>query len=299
MRRLRALVAAIQNNDEQQIEDAVLRLSQSKRWLAPLALAVGGVVLLFDALRLLITHWRLTLVQILPAMWIWLAMFDLKLHVLHGRTFHVLRGPILIPIIAGVTAITIAAFFLNAVFALAVAERPAREVRPVIHQARGHLRMIVISGTVVGVLLGFATTVVPRWGHPWFAIVLSLVVGVMMLAYVAVPARMIGVPPPRRSRRDKLTTSALGGAIGATICTPPYVMGRIGILMLGTRSLFIPGIVLLSLGATLQAGATGAAQAIKVSVRLAMTGEQSYVPGDEPDAKAIDADATLHRTRRN
>ena len=300
MRRIRALVRAIQENDEQQIEEAVLRVSRSRRWLAPLALGVGGVVLLFDAVRLLITNWRLTLVQILPAIWIWLAMFDLKLHILHGRTLHVLRGPILIPIIFAITVITVAAFFLNAVFALAVAEGGAREVRPAVRQARRHLRAIVISGTVVGLLLGFATMIVTRWGKHWFAITLSLVVGVMALAYVTVPARMIGVPVPRRSRRDKVTTSALGGAIGATICAPPYVLGRVGILMLGTRSLFIPGIVLLSLGATLQAGATGAVQAIKVSVRLAVAGDsRSYVPDDDQGAEVIDAEATLPRTRRN
>jgi len=41
-------------------------------------------VTLFNGLRLLVTNWRLTLVEILPAMWIWMAMFDLKGHVLHA-----------------------------------------------------------------------------------------------------------------------------------------------------------------------------------------------------------------------
>jgi hypothetical protein len=31
---------------------------------------------------LLLTNWRLTLVQVLPTMWVWLAMCDLKAHVL-------------------------------------------------------------------------------------------------------------------------------------------------------------------------------------------------------------------------
>ena len=52
-------------------------------------------------------------------MWIWLAMFDLKVHVLHGKSFHVLRGPILIPPVLGVIALTMVRFFLNAVFAFA------------------------------------------------------------------------------------------------------------------------------------------------------------------------------------
>ena len=134
---------AIQDNDEAKIEEAILRLSESRRVFAPLAFAVGAFVMLFNGLRLLVTNWRLTLVQILPAMWIWLAMFDLKAHVLHGKSFTVLRGPVLIPIGLLIIAITVASFFLNAVFAFAVS-RPGRpEVRPAVAQAREHLKTIM------------------------------------------------------------------------------------------------------------------------------------------------------------
>jgi len=61
--------------------------------LAPLAFAVGAFTLLFDGLKLLLSNWRLTLVQIHPAIWIWAAMLDLKEHVLHEASFEVLRGP--------------------------------------------------------------------------------------------------------------------------------------------------------------------------------------------------------------
>lgn len=265
--RVGSLVRAIEENDEARIEQAVLRLSRSKRVFAPLALGVGAFVLLFNALRLMVLHWRLLLVQILPAMWIWLAMFDLKVHVLHGRSFHVLRGPILIPIWVAIVALTVASFVLNAVFAFAVAEPHDPQLRPAFARARRHLASIVGAGIVVGAALAFATTVVTRWGHPWFAISLGIVVGVMMLCYVAVPARVLGVKPAQ-SKRDKLTTSAVGGVIGATVCTPPYLLGRIGLLMLGSKALLIPGIFLLAVGVTLQAGATGAVRAIKVSAKL-------------------------------
>jgi hypothetical protein len=265
--RVRSLVTAIQDNDEAKIEAAVLRLSRSHRVLAPLAFAVSALVLLFDGLRLLLSNWRLTLVTVLPAMWIWLAMFDLKAHALHGRTFNVIRGPILIPICLAIIAITMASFFLNAVFAFAIAKPGRPEVRPGVEEARRHRTPILVSGGIVGALLAFSTMIVTRWGRPWFGIVLSIVVGLMMLCYVAVPARLIG-GKPRQSRRDKLTTSAVGGAIGATVCTPPYLLGRVGLLMLGSKILFIPGIFVFAIGVTLQAGATGAVRAIKLSVSL-------------------------------
>lgn len=267
--RIRALIRAIEDNDEARIQEAVLRLSRSRRVFAPLALAVGAFALLFDGLRLLVSNWRLTLVQALPAMWIWLAMFDLKLHVLHGKSFHVLRGPILIPIGLVIITVTVTSFVLNAVFAFAIAVPGVPEIRPAFAKARSHWVPIVSSGAVMGVALALATTVVTRWGHPWFALALGIVAGVMMACYVAVPARLIG-GKPAQSRRDKLATTAVGGALGATICTPPYLLGRLGLLMLGSKVLLIPGIVVLAVGVTLQAGATGAVRAIKMSASLAL-----------------------------
>jgi uncharacterized membrane protein len=265
--RIGALVRAIEDSDQARIEEAVLRLSRSRRAFAPLAFAISAFVLLFDGLRLLVSNWRLTLVQLLPAVWIWVAMADLKAHVLHGNSFNVLRGPVLIPIILVIVALTIASFFLNAVFAFAIS-RPGRpEVRPAIAQARRHLTAILVSGAVVGLLLALSTTVVTRWGRPWFTLALGIVVGVMMVCYVAVPARLIGVKP-NQSRRDKLVTTAVGSAVGVTVCAPPYVLGRLGLLMLGTKLLLIPGIVFIALGVTLQAGATGAVRAIKMSASL-------------------------------
>ena len=268
--RIGMLVRAIQDNDEARIAEAVLRLSESRRVFAPLGFAVGAFVMLFNGLRLLVTNWRLTLVQILPAMWIWLAMLDLKAHVLHDKSFNVVRGPILILPVLVIIAMTVASFFLNAVFAFAVSQAGRPEVRPAVAQARQHLTTIVAWGAVVGAMLAFSTLIVTRWGRPWFTISLGIVVGVMMVAYVAVPSRLIGAKPPKQSKRDKLAATAVGGALSVTVCTPPYLLGRVGILMLGSSGviILIAGVLLLALGVTLQAGATGAVKAIKMSATL-------------------------------
>jgi hypothetical protein len=47
------------------------------------------------------------------------------------------------------------------------------------------------------------------------------------------------------------------------------VIGRLGILALGSSVLFPLGVVLLIVGLVLQAGATGAVKAIKMSAKLA------------------------------
>jgi hypothetical protein len=111
------------------------------------------------------------------------------------------------------------------------------------------------------------------------------VLGIMMVCYVAVPARLIGVKTTR-SRRDKVTAAAVGGALGAVVCAPPYLLGRVGILMLGSPTLFILGIILLCVGGVLEAGAEGAVKAVKVSAKL-VTGH----PSDDEEVPEAASDA--------
>jgi len=271
-----ALIRTLRDGNDAMVEAAVVQLSRRRRVLAPLALAVGAVAMLFHGLRLLLFNWRLTLVQVLPAMWIWASMLDLKVHVLHGAAFREWRGPVLIAVLAGIVVITMASFFLNAVFAFAIARPGPPQIRPAFARARSHAGVVLCWGTGVGLLLGFSTVVVVRWGLWWFALSLSIVLGIMMVCYVAVPARLIGVKTTR-SRRDKVTAAAVGGALGAVVCTPPYLLGRVGILLLGSHTLFFLGIILLAVGGVLEAGTEGAVKAVKVSAKL-VTGHR---PDDE------------------
>ena len=258
----------MRDSDREVVDEMILRLSRSRPWLAPLALAVGAFAMLFDGVKLLFTNWRLTLIQVLPAMWIWAAMYDLKLHVLHGKSFQVLTGPtVVIPLVLVVALVTGASFYLNAVFAFAIIAPGRPRIRPAFTQARSHLAIVLSSGLIVGFLLGLATVVVTRWGVFWFGLSLSVVVGVMMVCYVAVPARLIGVKPTQ-SKRDKMTASVVGGAIGAVICTPPYALGRIGLVLLGSHDLFALGVILFTIGITVQAGATGAVKTVKMTAKL-------------------------------
>ncbi len=264
------LVTAIRTGDDAMVERSVLALSQRSRWLAPLALLVGAFAMLFQGVRLLFSNWRLTLVQILPAMWIWAAMLDLKAHALHGKEFHLLRGPLLWLVLLVIAALTAGSFFLNGVFAFAISKPGAPQIRPAFTEARQHLRTILAWGVLVGLALGFATMVVDRWGKVWFSITLSAVVAVMMVAYVAVPARLIGVKT-ERSRRDKLTASAVGGAVGAAVCAPPFALGRFALLLLGSHTFRYLAVLMLVIAVVLQTGATSSVKAIKMSAKLTVS----------------------------
>jgi hypothetical protein len=264
---VRRFAQAVRESDLATADEVILRLSRSRRWLAPLAVCVGAFAMLFVGLKLLFTNWRLTLIQLLPAMWIWTAMFDLKIHILHGRTFHVLTGPVVIPLVLGVAVITAASFYLNAVFAYAIAGHGPPSIRPAFTRAWSRRAGILVPGFAVGVLLGLSTVVVVRWGRFWFGLCLGIVIAIMMVCYVAVPARLIGMKTSY-PKRDKLAASAVGGIVGAVVCTPPYLLGRLGLIMLGSHALFIPGVIVFSTGLTLQAGATSAVKTVQMSASL-------------------------------
>jgi len=282
------LVDAIRHGDDETVEAAVLALSRRSRWLAPLALMVGGFAMLFQGVRTLFINWRLTVIQILPAMWIWVVMLDLKAHVLHGREFHVFKNPlVLIPLILVIAAVTAASFYLNAVFAFAIARTGPPEIRPAFALARTHRRPILVWGFGVGVLVGFSAMVVDRWGQFWFALSLGIMAGVLMFAYVAVPSRLLGLQV-NQSRRDKISAAAVGGAVGAVICSPPYVLGRIAILMIGSHTLRSLAVLLLVVAVVLQTGATSAVKAVKMSAKIVAGSTPDKVDPEVPTGQPAD-----------
>jgi hypothetical protein len=163
------------------------------------------------------------------------------------------------------------------VFAFAISTPGPPLIRPGFREARSHLAVILAWGFAVGICLGLATIIVTRWGRWWFTISLSIVIAVMMIAYVAVPARLIGVKSTG-SRRDKLAAGVVGGTLGAVVCTPGYLLGRVALVMFGSRALLIPGIIVFAAGLTLQAGTTSAVKAVQMSAKLT-AGRQKTVGG--------------------
>ena len=252
--------------------------------------------MLFQGVKLLVTNWRLTLVQVLPAMWIWAAMLDLKAHVLYrGHEFHPIYGPLLIPIVLTIAAITAASFFLNAVFAFAISRPGQPQIRPAFAQALSHRKTVLAWGFGIGIALGVSTTVTNRWGVRWFGLCLRIVVAVMMVS--TWPCRPAYIGHLQYSRRDQLTASAVGGAIGAVVCSPPYVLGRGGPGHVGIHTLRVVAVLLLVIAVVVQTGATSAVKAIKLSARLVVAhggGEE----GEEEGAGEAGSPSPSGRRRR-
>ena len=71
------------------------------------------------------------------------------------------------------------------------------------------------------------------------------------------------------------------------VCTPPFTLGRVAILLLGSHRFFYLAIVMLAVAVVLQTGATSAVKAVKMSAKI-VAGSSP----EEADAEVFGAAAT-------
>ena len=126
---------------------------------------------------------------------------------------------------------TIAAVFLNVVFAFAVVRQGPPSISEALRAARKRSVSILAVGASVGLILALSVTVGVRFSRPWSTLALGAAVGLLMIVHLSLPARLLRVDT-RRSGRDRLAASALGALLSAVVSAPFYVLSRLGVLML-------------------------------------------------------------------
>jgi hypothetical protein len=270
--RLVQYARVVADADASEIESAAQKFAESRRYLAPVAWATGAIVLVIRGIKLLILNWRLTLIQLIPALWVWLVMWDLKAHALRGDAFREITvgGMVLLGVLAVV--LSIAAFWCNTVFGFAIDNKVPR-IAPAARQANAHLGMVVAAGLAVGLLLALAAIVVPRIGLTWlYVAALGGVLSVMLISFVAIPARIIGTKRQKLPPRQAVGSWATGGALSAVAMTPGFLLDRIGLILLAQPGWDILGLVMLSAGTALYAAGMSSVRAVKLSMKLVTSG---------------------------
>jgi hypothetical protein len=266
--RLVDLARAVADARPDEIESTAHRLGGSRRYLAPVAWAAGALVLLVRGVKLLLLNWRLTLVELVPAIWVWLVLWDLKRHGLRGDAFRevTVRGVILLTVIT--VAASTAAFFCNTVFAFAVTQ-PEPRIAPAVRQAKRYLAHIVAAGGVLGVIIALGAVLIPRIDSLGLYLIASIALySLLLITFVAVPARILGVKKKRRAPKEAIGTWTLGGALSAVAMTPGFLLDRVGLILLGLPHFHVLGFVLLSVGTALYAAGMTSVKAVKLSMKL-------------------------------
>jgi len=267
--RLMSFARAVADADPVEIESTARRLGESRTYLAPVAWAAGAIVLLIRGIKLLFLNWRLSLIELVPAVWLWLVLWDLKQHTLRGEAFRQITagGTLLLFVLCA--AVSIASFWCNTVFAFAISDPPPPRIAPAARKAKPHLARIVRAGILMGAILAIGAGVVPRLDATWlYLIAIGGLYALMLISFVAVPARILGVKKSKLPPRQAIGSWTIGGALSAVAMTPGFVLDRLGLIMLGIPQLRIPGFLLLSIGTALYAAGMSSVKAVKLSMKF-------------------------------
>jgi hypothetical protein len=266
--RLVAAARAVADADPAEIESTARQLGESRRYLAPVAWAAGAIVLLIRGIKLLLLNWRLTLIELVPAAWVWIVMWDLKQHALRGDAFRQITTREVVALVVLTSAASVAAFWCNTVFAFAITH-PKPRIAPAMRQATACLTRIVVAGLAMGVILALAAVTLPRIDSDLlYLIAIVALYALMLISFVAVPARILGVKKHKEGPKATFGRWTVGGALSAVAMTPGFLLDRLGLILLGIPGFHVAGLVLLSIGTALYAAGMSSVKAVKLSMKL-------------------------------
>ncbi len=269
-------VAAVRSTDPARVEAAAKELGSRRRWLAPLAYAAGTVAVVFDGVLLLARNWRLVLLQVVPAAWIWAMTWNLKNHALSKPS---ISPTISVLLAVGVLVGAQVAYWCNATFAYTMVQGATTNIRAAFREARPHWRLVGGLALLTGGLQAGIWLLVPHLHTRWLSIAMLVMFVAQVYLFIAIPSWLLGV---RKSgtRKERTTQSLTTGVLSGVASTPGFLLNRIGLLLMGTGSLFFLGVAVVSIGAVLHVTASSSVRVVKMSVRLR---------GSEGETAAVEA----------
>ena len=219
----------MRSTDPASVESALKDLGGRRRWLAPLVYAAGTVAVVFDGVLLLLRNWRLTLLQLFPAVWISVMTWNMKNHLLSKPTF---STSVVIAVAVGVLLAAQVAYWCNATFAYTMAQDDDR------HQGRVRRGSTSLApdrrpGAADRRPAGrdLAADAAPARragsGSPYFVMFV-----VQVYLFIAIPCWLLGVRKTG-SRRERTTQSVTTGVLSGVAAMPGFLLNRIGWLLLG------------------------------------------------------------------
>ena len=237
-------------------------MGRRRRWLAPLAYTAATIAVVFDGVLILLRNWRLLLLQLVPAAWIWVMSRELRAHVFAG---HELPTTGTGAVAAGAIVLAQISYWCNATFAFTVASGAGTGIADAFRQARRRWRLV--AG--VALLTGGAQAAVWLWlDGAWLTVGLLTMLVVQIYMFVAVPAWVVGAPRRDQSRHERIMQSLTTGVLSGVAFNPGFLLNRISLLILGIPTIGIIGFALLAVSAVLEVTALSSVRVVKMSIRL-------------------------------
>jgi hypothetical protein len=273
-------VQAVRSTDPSTVESALKDLGGRRRWLAPLVYAAGTVAVVFDGVLLLLRNWRLTLLQVTPAVWIWVMSWNLKHHFAEKPT---ISTSVALGLAVAVLVAAQVAYWCNATFAFAIAQAGTSDIRAAFRESRHHARLIGGLALLTGGIQAGIWLLMPHLNTRWLWLALLLMFVVQIYLFVAIPCWLLGVRKTG-SRRERTTQTATTSVLSGIAAMPGFLLNRVGLLLIASGPLGpVVGGALVAIGAVLHVTASSSVRVVKLSLRLRPATEQppGLAPADE------------------
>ena len=257
-------IAAVRATDPERVRELAAQFGGRSRWLTPLAYGAGTLAIVFDGVLLLLHEWRLILLQVVSAAWLWAAAWNLRSHILDSKNPPVTNATL---IAVAAILVTQVAYWCNATFAFTLnQDRPIR-IRPAFAAARVYWRQISGVALAVGALQAGTWLILPGVGMSWFWLAAAIIYALQLYMFVALPMWLLRVRKTG-TRRDRTIRSLTTGVLSGIAAIPGFLLNRIGLLLMGIGPLWWVGLVIFSISIVVHVAASSSTRVVKMSVRL-------------------------------
>lgn len=215
---------------------------------------------------MLLTNWRLILLEIPPAIWIGAIVWDWRAHAsgqVRLREFH---GWALVGIASVVVAANAVAYWCNTVIAFALQDWDDPSIGRAWRRAWRRRRVLWMLIVGVGLLHASVMMSAAGAGRGWYAAAFGVVAVVQMYALGAVPSAVAGLPKRTGSFGDHLGRIVTSGIVVAIAMTPGLLLTRFGMALVDWR-LVIVAIPMFVVGTVLQIAGTSSTHAVALATR--------------------------------
>lgn len=244
-----------------------------------LNLVTGTLLAMLQGALLLLANWRLILLELVPAVWLSVVLWDLRYHTVAGHSLVVPTGGLALVGCLVIFAATTTSYWCNVAFAFAAID-DGNNVRSAMRKASGHLRQIVPTALVVSLFHSWAAFRGARISIGAFGVGLAVVVAVNMYLYTALPASIVGLTRERTTMRGKVERTVVAGTVSAVASAPGFLLSRLGQLMVALPATRPVGIVVLAAAVLLQVAGVSSSRAVAFSSTLLQP------PTEVPDARS-------------
>lgn len=262
--------------DPARIADSVREFARGRRYLLPILYVGTTIDAVVAGVLLLLSNWRLLLVEIVPALWLGAITWDWRARTFGALPLAEVHGLVAVGVAILVLALTVLAYWCNSIFAYTAVQQAPIDLHAAYRATNRHWRLILSWALLIGAAHAFVAVVVTRTTVLLYTISLGAIVLVQMYALVALPVALV-TGATRVKENGRASRALVSAGLSGLASTPGFILNRIGILFFALGLPWL-GVLLLIPAVVIQAAGAASARAVLLAARVQEASDSAAVP---------------------